>query len=211
MSSWTTGLQSAASVAARRGARRARPPLPDRLRARQPEGLRGVVGADPDGCEARLGAAAGSAANGSRFEWKIGNCGCWRPNRQRPPESVRPFVRLLPAFDTYILGYADRDYVVAPEHQSAVYHGGQTVPVVLREWRGGGRLALPASGQAAADHRPPLRRLRSADQGFGRRGSRRHRALLGCHVSVTYSASRIVTVAETSARSRARACPRRRS
>lgn len=44
------------------------------------------------------------------------------------PESV---VRLLPAFDAYVLGYADRDYVVAPEHQSLVYHGGQTVPVVL--------------------------------------------------------------------------------
>jgi Winged helix DNA-binding domain len=40
-------------------------------------------------------------------------------------------VRLIPAFDTYILGYADRDYVVSPDHQRDVYHGGQTVPVVL--------------------------------------------------------------------------------
>jgi hypothetical protein len=40
-------------------------------------------------------------------------------------------VRLLPAFDTYILGYADRDYLVHPKHQREVYHGGQTVPVVL--------------------------------------------------------------------------------
>jgi hypothetical protein len=40
-------------------------------------------------------------------------------------------VRLLPAFDTYILGYADRDDLVPPEHQHKVYHGGQTVPAVL--------------------------------------------------------------------------------
>lgn len=50
---------------------------------------------------------------------------------EAPPEAPAPFVRLLPAFDAYILGYADRDYVVAPEHQPLVYHGGQTVPVVL--------------------------------------------------------------------------------
>ena len=43
----------------------------------------------------------------------------------------KPSVRLLPAFDTYVLGYADRDYLVRPEHQREVYHGGQTVPVVL--------------------------------------------------------------------------------
>lgn len=52
-------------------------------------------------------------------------------NIEPSPEASAPLVRLLPAFDTYILGYADRDYVVAPEHQSLVYHGGQTVPVVL--------------------------------------------------------------------------------
>ncbi len=43
----------------------------------------------------------------------------------------QPIVRLLPAFDTYLLGYADRDYVVPPKYQSEVYHGGQVVPVVL--------------------------------------------------------------------------------
>ena len=52
---------------------------------------------------------------------------------ETPPSipASQPIVRLLPAFDTYILGYSDRDYVVAPEHQALVYHGGQTVPVVL--------------------------------------------------------------------------------
>jgi hypothetical protein len=40
-------------------------------------------------------------------------------------------VRLLPAFDSYLLGYADRDLVVPPQYQKQVYHGGQVVPVVL--------------------------------------------------------------------------------
>jgi hypothetical protein len=43
----------------------------------------------------------------------------------------KPVVNLLPAFDTYLLGYADRTQIVAPEHHSKVYHGGQVVPVVL--------------------------------------------------------------------------------
>jgi len=40
-------------------------------------------------------------------------------------------VRLLPAFDVYILGYFDREYVVPGKYRREVYHGGQTVPVVL--------------------------------------------------------------------------------
>ncbi|MGB8644392.1 MAG: winged helix DNA-binding domain-containing protein, partial [Anaerolineae bacterium] len=46
-------------------------------------------------------------------------------------ELFEPHVRLLPAFDTYLLGYADRRHVVPPRYQREVYHGGQTVPVVL--------------------------------------------------------------------------------
>lgn len=42
-----------------------------------------------------------------------------------------PVVRLLPAFDAYLLGYKGRDLVVPPEHRGDVYHGGQTAPVVL--------------------------------------------------------------------------------
>lgn len=49
----------------------------------------------------------------------------------KKPAVSEPMVRLIPAFDTYLLGYADRDYVVPPKYQTAVYHGGQVVPVVL--------------------------------------------------------------------------------
>ena len=49
----------------------------------------------------------------------------------RSASARKPVVNLLPAFDTYLLGYADRSQVVALEHQAQVYHGGQVVPVVL--------------------------------------------------------------------------------
>jgi hypothetical protein len=45
--------------------------------------------------------------------------------------SDNPIVKLLPAFDSYMLGYSNRDYLVSPNHQKKVYHGGQIVPVVL--------------------------------------------------------------------------------
>ena len=42
-----------------------------------------------------------------------------------------PVVRLLPAFDTYLLGYHSRDFAVAPDHAQHVFHGGELAPVVL--------------------------------------------------------------------------------
>ena len=65
------------------------------------------------------------------------------------PES--PVVNLLPAFDTLILGYSGRELVVPTKYYKEVYHGGQTVPVVLVNgeaagvWRyeiKGGRIGL---------------------------------------------------------------------
>ncbi len=58
----------------------------------------------------------------------------WHLADQTAPSSARlrrPSVRLLPAFDTYLLGYAARAVAVAPKDQPRVFHGGQVVPVVL--------------------------------------------------------------------------------
>jgi hypothetical protein len=44
-------------------------------------------------------------------------------------------VRLLPAFDNYLLGYRDRAAIVAPEWQPRVYHGGLIRPTVLVDGR----------------------------------------------------------------------------
>lgn len=48
-------------------------------------------------------------------------------NGTRPSRTVR----LLPAFDTYLLGYHDRDLAVPPKYQDRVFHGGEIVPTVL--------------------------------------------------------------------------------
>ena len=42
-------------------------------------------------------------------------------------------VRLLPAFDNYLLGYRDRAAIVGPQHYPLVYVGGMIRPVVLRD------------------------------------------------------------------------------
>jgi hypothetical protein len=61
-----------------------------------------------------------------------------------PPDP--PDVRLLPAFDTYLLGYRTRDAIVPPQHARAVWPGGGIVrPTIVSNgravstWRRGGK------------------------------------------------------------------------
>ena len=49
-----------------------------------------------------------------------------------------PVVNLLPAFDALILGYSDRELLVPRRYQREVYHGGQTVPVILVDGQAAG-------------------------------------------------------------------------
>ncbi len=60
-------------------------------------------------------------------------------------------VRLVPAFDTYLLGYARREFAVPRPLQQHIFHGGQVAPAVLVEgvaagtWRyeqRGGRMRI---------------------------------------------------------------------
>ena len=47
-----------------------------------------------------------------------------------------PVTRLLPAFDTYLLGYRSRDFMVGPEHARSVWPGGGIVrPTVVESGR----------------------------------------------------------------------------
>jgi hypothetical protein len=50
---------------------------------------------------------------------------------ERPTSAIHPVVRLIPAFDTYLLGYQDREFAVAKADQAQVFHGGQIAPVIL--------------------------------------------------------------------------------
>lgn len=44
-------------------------------------------------------------------------------------------VRLLPAFDNYLIGYRDRSAIVGPQRHPEVYQGGWILPTVLRDGR----------------------------------------------------------------------------
>ncbi|MGD0004636.1 MAG: winged helix DNA-binding domain-containing protein [Anaerolineaceae bacterium] len=46
-------------------------------------------------------------------------------------DSPGPVVRLLPAFDSYYLGYRVRDFAVPIDYQPRVFHGGEIAPVIL--------------------------------------------------------------------------------
>jgi len=54
------------------------------------------------------------------------------------PLNTGTIVNLLPAFDSFVLGYDDRGLLVPEKFQNQVYHGGQTVPVILVNGRAAG-------------------------------------------------------------------------
>jgi hypothetical protein len=56
-------------------------------------------------------------------------------------------VRLLPAFDNYVIGYRAREEMIAAEHVSAVYVGGVIKPTVVVDGRIAGTWRLNRSGR----------------------------------------------------------------
>jgi hypothetical protein len=69
---------------------------------------------------------------------EVGGRELWDLGRRRPraPDGL---VRLLGAYDPYLLGYAGRDFVVAPEHARRVHPGGGLLrPVVVVDGRAEG-------------------------------------------------------------------------
>lgn len=77
------------------------------------------------------------------------------PTPSSPPSADSPLVRLLPAFDTYLLGYRNRDLAVPPQHAKQVWPGGGIVrPTIVADglvvgtWRrSGARATLEPFGR----------------------------------------------------------------
>lgn len=75
-------------------------------------------------------------------------------------------LRLLPAFDNYLLGYRNRDALMPKEHYADVYEGGMIRPVVLHDGRAVGTWALQrAKGRLTVTpfHRLPRAELRGVE------------------------------------------------
>ena len=74
-----------------------------------------------------------------------------------------PAVRLLPAFDTYLLGYADRADVVPPEHAARVFPGGGWIhPVVLVDGLAAGTWRLSGGAVEVEPFAPLTAAVRAA-------------------------------------------------
>lgn len=70
----------------------------------------------------------------------------WRESRS-DGRAAEPVVRLIPAFDEYLLGWRDRDHAVAPEHRKLVHPGGGIIkPAVLVDGRVAGTWTRAGDG-----------------------------------------------------------------
>ncbi len=68
--------------------------------------------------------------------------------------AARPVVRLLPSFDTYLLGYRSRELVVDPRHTRRIHPGGGVLrPAVLVDGKAVGTWRIDRRKKAAAAHR----------------------------------------------------------
>ena len=76
--------------------------------------------------------AAWAGLGAELVEFQVDGQALWllAADAQALPDTVLS-VRLLPAFDTYLLGYAAREFAVPKPYQKHIFHGGQVVPTVL--------------------------------------------------------------------------------
>jgi hypothetical protein len=76
-----------------------------------------------------------AVSTGSITEGQLGEKSLWllkeKSGSKTEPSPPKHVVKLLPAFDSYVLGYANRELVVPLEHHKDVYRGGLTVATVM--------------------------------------------------------------------------------
>ncbi len=95
-----------------------------------------------------LAAWSGLPLRDARVGWKAVSADDESGRDDRPPDAGHA-VRLLPAFDTYLLGYRTRAFAVAPEHARLVWPGGGIVrPTVTLDGLGVGTWRQRRRGQS---------------------------------------------------------------
>ncbi len=84
--------------------------------------------------------AAWQHISGQLIEVKLGGSSAWMLKTQAAwldkASPRRPIVRLLPSYDTYLLGYRRRDLALAPKHAKRIHPGGGLLhPALLVDGR----------------------------------------------------------------------------
>jgi hypothetical protein len=88
---------------------------------------------------------AGIAAELS--EVRVGDAPAWRP-RRGAPRARESVVRLLPAFDTYLMGHRDRDFIAPPDLWRRILPGGGILrPAILVNGRAVGIWSSKRAGR----------------------------------------------------------------
>lgn len=104
--------------------------------------------------ERDFAAWSGLPVRDARRGWELG-AGDDRAAGASPPDP--PVVRLLPAFDTYLLGYRDRSLAVPEEHARRVWPGGGIIrPTVVANGRATGTWRIARSGARIAIELEPF-------------------------------------------------------
>ena len=103
--------------------------------------------------------------------------------RSPPDPAPAGLVRLLPAFDEYLLGWRDRRLVVPPEHRTAINRGGGWLhPVLLHDGRAAGTWSAERRSQAFRLQIRPFSPLSAAVRRLAEREARALASFLGLEV-----------------------------
>jgi hypothetical protein len=109
---------------------------------------------------------AGLAAIGAELtEERVGDEVLLSLAKPRPRLPRQGQLRLLGAFDTYVLGYASRDFCVAPEHGKGINTrgGGMIEPVIVRDGEVLGTWRLRRKGKRIEAELDPFEPLQSGE------------------------------------------------
>ena len=92
----------------------------------------------------------------------MGDAPAWRP-RRGAPRARGSLVRLLPAFDTYLMGHRDRDFIAPPDLWRRILPGGGILrPAILVDGRAVGIWSSKRAGRKLKVVIEPFDRLDAA-------------------------------------------------
>jgi hypothetical protein len=95
-------------------------------------------------------------------EVRVGDTPAWRP-RSGAPRPRKGVVRLLPAWDTYLMGHRDRDFIASPERWRRVFPGGGILrPAILLDGVAVGTWSSKRSGRQLKAEIDPFDELEAA-------------------------------------------------